>query len=292
MLTHFQFNEYRRFKTLNNFYDVPANAAIIITFVPFKDRVTIFKSNFATLDSLLPKKDVDGKGITTDKATLKHTISDALAILCRKTRAYALTNNLGQLASDMNVNASKINHVNDEDFEAFVNTKTGIIAAQIPDAAFTPYGIVAGDLTAIDNQANDFNNAIGQATTATSAGTVANTDINKAIKLLEADIIIFDLLIEHFRVTNPDFFQGYHINSTVEDIGVHHTTLEGTTIPGTIIKAAGKEVTADINGHYSITRLKAGDILVEATAPGKPPISQVVRITRGHTQTVNFLIFP
>lgn len=289
-LTNLQFNEYRRFKTLFGFGEKPESVTVIGSFIPFKTRWILFKNHFGILDGYVPQKQKDGKGITTDKKTLKHDISNELGVMCNKTRAYAIDQHLAQLASDMNISATAINETNDEEFEALVNTKTALMSGQIANANYTPYLITQPDLDALDLKADNFNNMIGQSDNAQSDSSVAGVNIDKAIHDLQDDLKILDMLAEHFKggATTNDFYLGYHNNSVLQNLGVHHSSVEGTAPAGAVIKSETKQVTADLSNHFVLSRLTPGDHTVTAVLAGQPPKSQVVKVKRGQVVTLDF----
>lgn len=304
MLTQDQFNEYRRFKTLKEFFAL--NTAIFSGYVPFNDEVTLFNTNFGTLDGLVPNKEADGSGITVGKAELKKQAANSLAIIMRKTRAFALRYNLAELAGEMKTNATKIARIDDEDFQPYFSIKTGLITTvAIPDPNFAAYNVTAGDITAVMSIANAFKDLIGKAKNVSSTATTANTDIDNSIFVLQGNIIQFDLLIDHFKVSDHDFWEGCHINSTLLDLGVHHSGIEGIVrgpIPpndpaevplnGVTIRLVGtnKSVISDLNGHYEIIKVKADDYQVEISKAGYKTITQVIHIRRGHVDNFDFVL--
>ena len=302
MLTNYQLEEYRRFKTLKEWFALPPNFAIYTTYAPFAAEVGTYTANFAILDALVPNKDVVTEGITADKLALKHQGANTLAVIMDKTRAYALHYNFAALAAQMQTNAGDIFQTNDEDYQAyFISITNSINTTAMPDPNYAQYGVAAGDITAVLAIATSFNTLIGQAKNLASTATAANTDINAAIKTLRTSITQFDLLIGHFLQTNTDFVIQYNINSAVDNSPIRHTGIEGiirdgaTTNPlsGVTVKLLGtnKSAITDLMGHYSIIRVKTGDYQVECSYPGRTTQTHVFHIRRGHIEPF-FLQFP
>src|SRR5690242_7151907 len=106
MITREQSREYTRCTRLNQF--LSQNQPAYSGFQPFADEVTSFSANVTSFTNLIQDKNGDNTGITADKTTLKHSIADALGLVCRKTYSYALISNNLQLAAQVNTRPDKI----------------------------------------------------------------------------------------------------------------------------------------------------------------------------------------
>jgi len=294
MLTLHQSNEYNRHKTLSDLFITPTNATIINTFQPFKTLVADHAANLGILEGLVPNKDLITNGITSNKSTLKHKIADTLALYCCKTRAFALLNNHFDLAEALKTRSDIISRMKDADILPFVQHAVSLINPYISDVAFTPYGITAALLTSLTTDATTFKNSIGIADSTASISNVANVNINATLKKLSDDIDLFDLLINHFQTSNPDFVKAYHITSSLSSIGIHHTGIEGTVtdaankpLAGATVKIIGtnKVTQTDLNGNYTLIRVKAGEAQLEISQPGYKTSANLHQFTRGHIDT-------
>ena len=294
MLTNDQSREFNRFKKLDTFFD--GQGEVISTYPPFQQEVVSFHDNFTTLEGFIPGKNATGTGITTNKTTLKQDVANRLAIICTTTKAYALKNGNQLLAAEMNFRANEMFKLKDADFLPFVLHIQSLITPLLTDVNYTPYGITGDILTAIVDDAQTFNGLIGQADVETSGNTVANENIDAAIKELQNNIVQFDLLVDNFLATNPGFVSGYHINSAVDNTGVRHSGVEGIVtangqpVAGAHVKIVGttKSIAADLYGHYSIIRVPTGDYTIEVQANGFPVKTFVIHINRGRVSTLNF----
>jgi hypothetical protein len=294
MLTIDQSREYNRFKKLKTFFD--GQTTVIATYVPFHTEVTGFNNNFATLEGFIPDKNATGTGITTNKTDLKHSVADRLAIICTTTKAYALKYDSQQLAAEMNFRANEMFKLKDADFLPFVLHMQSLITPLIVDVNYTPYGVTNEMIAGIVTDAQIFNNLIGLADVETSGNTVADENINAAIKALQNNVVQFDLLVDNFLAINPGFVSGYHINSAADNTGVRHSGIEGVVtangqaVAGAVIKLADttKTATTDLYGHYSLIRVSTGDYSIEVHAPGFASKTFVVHINRGRVSTLDF----
>jgi hypothetical protein len=109
----------------------------------------------------------------------------------------------------------------------------------------------------------------------------------------------FDLLKDEFAIANPDFVQGYTINSAIDKTGTRHSGIEdtvtakaGNTISGATARLDGTKKTAitDLNGHYRIDRVKTDDYTVICSAPEHSTQTIKHHITRGRIDELNFVL--
>ena len=297
MLTTDQSRDYDRFKKLQTFFNLKQN--VYAAFQPFADEVNLFNENFAALEELAPDKNVTSTGITATKRELKQKIAAALALVCRKTRAYAIRYNNADLAAQTNTRDDLIFKMRDADLFGYAKTIQGVVQPLLGDTNFIAYGITQEQLDSIVTDAQNFNSMINAADVVASGSTVANTAINGAIDILHTNIQQFDLLIDEFAENNPDFVEGYHINSALNNTGVRHSGIEGkvhtqtgAALSGAIIQLQGttKKAVTDLNGVYRVERAMPDDYLVVCTVEGYEPKTVMHHISRGKIDELNFVL--
>lgn len=295
MLTQTQAREYNRFKKLVSFFG--AQTTVYASFVPFATEVAAFNGNFLILEELIPDKTENAKGVTTDKTTIKQEVAFSLALVCRKTRAYALRYDQPKLAAQTNIYDTQIFKMKDADILGYASSIVELLTPLLPNPDYIPYGITAASLSNITEQATDFNNLIGVARQSESSNTVANKAINDTINLLRNNIIHFDLLVDEFESSNPGFVQGYHINSALDNVGVRHSGIEGTVrniagdgIPDAAIQLGDtdKRVLTDLLGAYRLERVIPDDYVVHVSASGYTSQHLVHHISRGKMDELHF----
>jgi len=298
MLTLTQSNEYKRAKTLNNF--LSQNNTVFSVYPPFAQEYKLFNNNINLLDGFIPNKDVVRTGITKDKAAMKLQVANDLLPVCTATRAYAIKQGNETLAADMHFSETTLMRMKDADVLAFAQRIQTIITPLLTDPDFAAYGITSANLDTAVADATDFNSSIGQASITGADSTVANKNINDTIKLIRANIVQFGLLINYFRVSDPDFFAGYHINSAVDNAGVRHSGIEGIVtaaadgqpVAGALVSFAemNKSAVTDSLGHYSIMRIKQGIHSVEISAAGFATQTLSHHIIRAQVDEVNVVL--
>ena len=105
-----------------------------------------------------------------------------------------------------------------------------------------------------------------------------------------------DLVTSYFMDTNTLLVDEIALSKQIINTGIHHNGVEGTVTKNSqplmdasvSIVGTNKVATTDINGHYNISKIKAGDYTVEVSTEGGDSASKTVHITRGHIETINF----
>jgi Carboxypeptidase regulatory-like domain len=295
MLTQAQAREYNRFKKLGSFFVAETN--VYSSFIPFATEVTNFTVNFQDFEALIPGKTETATGITTDKTTLKRKVATRLALVCRKTRSYALRFNQPELAAQTKTFDTKIFKMKDADILGYASSVVNLLMPLLPNVDYIPYGITATSLNDITELATSFNNLIGKARQSDSGNTTANTAIDRVIGMLHNNIIHFDLLIDQFEDSHPEFVQGYNINSSVDNVGIRHSGIEGTVrnssgevIAHATIQLDGthKKVVTNLQGIYRLDRVAPDDYVVNVSASGYTSQQVVHRISRGKMNELDF----
>lgn len=295
LLTKNQAQEYNRFKKLAIF--LGAQTSVYSSFAPFATEVTDFNTNFQNLENLIPEKTENASGVTTDKTGLKHETATDLSLVCRKTRAYAIRFNQPQLAAQTNTYDSKIFRMKDADILAYATSIVNLLTPLLTNPDYIPYGVTAASLSAITALATSFNKLIGVAKQDDSGNTIANNAIDNAINVLHGNINSFDLLIDEFEAGNPGFVQGYHINSTIDRVGIRHSGIEGIVrningeaIPNAKVHLDGttKAVVTDLMGTYRLARITPDDYMVVVSADGYAPHQELHHISSGKIDELDF----
>ncbi len=300
MLNLNQSNEYRRFAQLDNLFGLSTNKSIFEPYLPFKQDVAIFHGHFEELDNLIPDKGALTTGITLEKILEKEAIAKVFALVCSKTKDFAIKSGDTKLEAAMNVSERDILHMKEVDILPFVSNTIEVITPFLANVAFIPYGITAPFLAAQLTKAINFNGQIGAAKGLIIIDSIANKNINKAIKVLQSDIKFFDLLINQFEDTNPDFVDEYHKNAMVVHMGVHHSGIQGTVaeaetgavIYGATIRIIGLKKVAATNllGKYIISPVQAKDYQVQVGAPGYATQTVIHHIYSGNISVLHFVL--
>lgn len=134
MLNQEQSREYNREKKLQKFLN--DSTPVYQNFEPFADEADDYYANVQAFDDLIPDKNNTGAGITTDKTTLKRTVADALALVCRKTYSYALKYNNAQLAAEVNATADRIFRIKDAALQGLAASIAAEITPLLNDANY------------------------------------------------------------------------------------------------------------------------------------------------------------
>jgi hypothetical protein len=241
---------------------------------------------------LLPKKSVDNKGITDEKDIRKLKVADYwFSNVLSKAKAYAFKVKNKELAVKVDFSQSEVEELRDGDVQPFCLGVKNVLTPLIGDVIFDTYGIDAPVLNAGMTTADDFKAYIGKTKNANADKTVAGGSIGLEFTQLRENNDQFDLLIEHWKTSNPDFYNGYQAINVEDDIGIRHTGIEGTITKksdGTPLKdvviknlTKNKAVKAGLTGFYSLIKQMPGECEIEVSLAGYKTIKKIVKMKRG-----------
>ena len=300
MLNLNQSDGYRCFNGVNNLFKLPENVVTIGKFLPFKDHAAIYSGHFDALDILIPDKGQLTNGITNGKIEIRDGIAIDMALICGKTRVFAIKTGNTKLDAAMDVCESDIVRMKEVDILPFVLNAIETITPFLTNIEYIPYGVTAALLATQLTNANNFNDQIGGARSVIVTDSIANININAALKVLHKDLNIFDLLINEFAATNPNFLAEYHKSATIIHTGVHHSGIQGTVteaeteavIYGASIKIIDqpKMSTTNLFGKYIITPVRPNDYQIQVGAPGYVTQTVVHHIYSGAIGQLDFVL--
>lgn len=300
MLTRRQAHAMERAHRLKLFFDKKDNKTIIDTYEPFKDEVDLFYENLEAADAAAA-----GKGVKTDvtdeKTVAKQAAADAMGIICRKTKAYAIKVHNPTLAGQVNLTGDGIFKKKDEDIQAFYEGLVAVVTPLLDDAFYTKYGVTETTLSDAGKLVDAFHNLIGAQGVNNADYSTANTEVVAALKLIAGNVEQFDLLIEDFSdPKQAAFVEGYHINARLGDDVVRHNGIQGLVtdkktgkpVAKAVIKLEGtdKMAVSEITGEYRLAEMKPGFYYVVVSAEGYDEVRVLHRIVKGDVEELNFAL--
>ena len=106
---------------------------------------------------------------------------------------------------------------------------------------------------------------------------------------------MYDLITSYFADTNPSLVKEIELAKQIINTGIHHTGITGTVtkndtpLKGVTVTIVGtnKSAITDIDGHFTIARIKSGNYTVEATTAEGEKATKNVHINKGNFETVN-----
>ena len=287
--------EYNRNKALKLFF--ANNQAKVDAFLPLKARQTLFLLHLSKFEDLIPKKNVTTKGITIDKAGLKEDVVQAYAPICLTTRSFALKYELDDLAANMNFPESKIRRMADGEVYPFAEaTNTFITNLAVPHANWVDYDITATVLSDALGIAASFRDLISAAKNVDDNVAAVVIGLEERNQDLREDVDDFTLLMSRYKKTDKDFFNSFESAKKIDDIGVHHSGIEGTITHNgapvneavvTCVQIPTKKDKTDVLGHYEITHITPGsyEFTFSHAIHGSKTI--IVKIEKGKIKTVD-----
>ena len=207
------------------------------------------------------------KATQTNNKTLANHLDHGVTYISKATKTLAV-----QRAKDIK------DHLN-----ANLAILTNITATNITE--------ITAAITAYDNiKDQPITNIQSRVATGTNPLPVAFANAFKAIDNMN------DLIDSYFTTTNKPMVDEFDLARQILNTGIHHSGVEGTvskdgnTVANANVKIVGTDKVAktDIDGHYVIAKIKAGDYTIEVSIEGSDTANKMVHVSKGNFETVNF----
>lgn len=299
-LTNEQEQELNRAEKLRQYFG--ENDTKVNAYLPLKTRVGKLNDHIGELTDIAQGKLPITSGITKSKASLKKDVGTFYEEVCGVSRAYCIEKGLIEIADNLNFTVNKIVYLLDGDVKTTVAQINKLINDNlITNADFADYGILPTTLTTGATKAQAFADSIGAAGSIDAGKSAAGTAVIAKVHELQEDSEMLDLLMRHFLTSDKDFYNGFLAANVVDDIGVHHTGLEGEveTVDGVAIKGAvitcvelNKTKNSDIVGHYQISKMRGGTYTFTVTHPLYKSQTQIIKIKQGKIISKDWIMIP
>lgn len=303
-MTDNQENKLTMYEAVDSVMD--KNSAIWTPVTSVSDISTKVKSIITDIQNLRQIQELNTKGITVNKATIREQLTEATLKLSRAMAAFASLNNNYQLLSEVNYTLSALNKSRDNifyDIAVLIQNKAKQYETELAEFLIKPEDIT-GQQTLIDQ----FIEAVPEKRVAVTASKTSTTDLK--LKFKEMDVLLkekLDRLILLFKSENPDFVQQYFNARIIIDLG-HRSTNNKTIISGLAtsfedekpidavhvwIVETGQSFNTGSDGHFEFTLEKPGEYVVKAQKEGyKTYTSDQVKIEEGHEITLDIDLEP
>jgi len=197
---------------------IPASAPVIntikakLSLIDQLDQIVMGTTTGVTLDTNLLRSDMENKAFKCASAT----------------KAYAVSINNNTIKALVDWTIPQLNELKKEEVDDVCQTIRD--ATNTNFAGASPYGIVAGDVTALQAAINAYRNASQNPREAIIAISSAVTQIKTLIR----DIIDtyldgqLDQIVNTLTISNPVFVNQYYLAREIIDAGTTHTKLRGS----------------------------------------------------------------
>ena len=184
-----------------------------------------FETSIATIKNRLEVQNKNVLGVSLDKTIYKTTMVDKALLVANAVYAYATDVNNFTLQSKVDFSKSDLARGRDvsilQNCELIKNEADAIITD------LTDYGILAADITDLQNKIEAFVSANTAPRTAIIERKGATAEISQVLKA--ADTILkskMDKLIESFKISNPRFYNLYFDARIIVDKGIRHNPVD------------------------------------------------------------------
>lgn len=297
-LTKDQQQDLTKYDGIDNYFE--ENQDLVDSFIPLKDEVILFRANLALIPDIASGKIISTKGVTTTKSGLKLATAKDYGKFVPVARGYCLKKGFNAQAANLRWTQSKLYNLDDTKLLETCTLINGIISELLPNADFLDYGITAATLSAALAKANQFDSKIGLANSIDASKSAKAIDLNAVYDNLHDNNEQFDLLMNHFKELNPDFYNGYvAVNVVIDD--VRHTGIDGMVeaegggVPENAVitnTKSGRFVKADLLGEYEHVPNRSGLTKFECSAPGYETQAKTIKLKRGKLLVTNWILKP
>lgn len=161
-------------------------------------------------------------GKTINKKNNRETVTNEALAVAGALYAYAKKNGMTTFMESVKFNLSKFNDFRDNVLLIELNSIKEKAAEY--SEAISKYGITAERLNEFIQSIESYSNALN----AKAAGGSLKTGASKSMTTLfgEADSILdsIDRLMENYKMSDENFYQGYKASRVIKDLGVRHKT--------------------------------------------------------------------
>jgi hypothetical protein len=313
-LTREQEQTFLKLTKIKKYLEIPENLVKVNGYVPLKDEYLLFKGNYDALAPIAAGTIVTSKGATLSKIDLKHIACTAVGLYAVLGRGFCLRAdiNMQTEAALLNWTEAKLFAVEDG---SILNTVTSINKTihdkLLPMLTFGPYGVVQATLDDGLAKAQAFHDSLGVGGAINASKTASAADVEIMFDKLHDNEVQFKFKMINFKLSDGNFYTGW-LAADVEDDLVRHNNVGGTVsttfqvkdattnvlrnglVPNATIKnlKSGRVVKSDLLGVYDHEPNRAGQTEFECSAPGYVTQTRVVKIKRGSTIHLDWLLVP
>jgi hypothetical protein len=200
---------------------------LVDTFLPLQAKQPQLESKISALDLPVGTKSEDTLGNTTEKNNAKKAVSTHYKRACSLARSFCIDTNNAQMAANLRITKTQLMRLPDGEVLSIVLQINKWIGSLLPDPAFAQYGITASTLSDGLALARHFDSYVGSTANIKAARSVAGKEIKTLFKKIKNDIERIEMHMDHFVLTNAQFYNGFHAAKKLDNLGIRHNILHG-----------------------------------------------------------------
>ena len=246
---------------------LPQYIAITNLLPQFTGNYTGLQTTITQILSIISLQDIEKKGITASKKTLRENLCMLTADCSRKLVTYALYNNNEVLTKEIHVVLSKLKQMSD----ISLRTKAQVIyeRAQLHIASLAIYGITPASQAALLNAITSFTAYIPKPKLGIHERKQATQQLAALMKQMNMYLKNLDHAVEIVRLTQVNFYNGYTATRKLVMTGTGSLAVNGVVInadSGDYIKGAKITFTRIEPGVMSRSEMNMQEGVVKKTA--------------------------
>ncbi len=286
-MTQNQIAELTMLQSVKNFLD--ENTGIHSSDAAFQTLVADYNSKLTALLTIGADLMSDNSTFSNTKEEIRNTLITKLVELNGFAKVGLKKAGVKIEANQMQVKRYFFNTL--ADAELLLAGNNSLTVMQEQTAVLSPLYVTATDLTDLSTLLSDFlaakNDAENVHHTTPNDRKAFTAQLNELIDLVKD----MRLLSKKFKAVHAQFVEDFKSNSTVHELGIHHTNLNVTVtdkVDGkavaeaiTSISGSNKSANTDASGNAIITSIKNGKCTLTVTATGYVQVVKEVKIERG-----------
>ena len=289
-----------RFQTTENLCNKNSDKYAILK--PFQKQVRLLSVNNKKINSYIPARSGNGEGATEEKRDRKADIATSVNGICSLVIPYALDIEDSELYNAVNFTTTDVIDLRDVAVLGFVTTLVGVITPLLSNPDFADYPVTVEELNALTENANTFNDSLGDNKMIDKDSSIASKNIDTLLAANRLIIAKLNKLINYFETKDPDFVESYRKAAALNNTGIHHSGIRGIIINSsteqpiesvTIIltgKTNIKNTATDSSGAWQIIKFIPGKCSLTISAPGYQSRTIEVTIIRSKIIELNIAL--
>ena len=198
-----------------------ANSSVWSGLPAFVTAVANFETNIGSIKDTLEAQGKNIFGVSQDKSFIKDTMIDKTLQVANAVFAYATEINDLTLRGKVDFSRSELKKTRDS--FTLQNCQLVRDEANAIIGVLAPYGIVALDLTDLQNKIGAYASILAGPRTAITERKGATAEITNLFR--KTDVILkgkMDKLMEKFKISTPKFYKLYFDSRIIVDLGTRH----------------------------------------------------------------------
>jgi len=275
------------------FLSNPLYSVLWTGFTRLYNEITTFLSLKDELSLAIQQHQTNIKGTTTEKSITFDKLVDVAVTKAKKAFVWAIDGKNNALKEVFNIDTYEFHRIQQTKALTIIKNVFEQIEANIGTMATV--ALTDADVTEMKAALKAYEDSTGVAGSARVNKHSGTKNIDILIISLDNSIEIIDnLLVSHFKVSQPEMVQQYLLSRTLIKLPTHHSSLTvhasdaatGADIAGAVLSISGKSSTTDIDGNAEIIKIVPATTTATVIHPDYIQYNEKVVIEKGKMTSI------